>query len=82
MLSLATITNILAESPKLGATFNYNGLVTYVNLVRILQTDLLLYQGINKSKPPEHLPVSTHDFLKLCLGLDNKIAKLAWATLC
>jgi hypothetical protein len=36
---------------------------------------------VSENGPPKHLPVAFHDFFKLSLGLEDEIAKLAWATL-
>jgi hypothetical protein len=45
----------------------------------ILHLDLSSWK--NTEEPPANLPVAVHDFLKMCLHLDDKTTKLAWATL-
>lgn len=80
-MDICTIARLLTDLPELTAALNYEGLTTYIDLVRLLQPDLSWFGNITTREPPEHLPVAYHDFLKLCLGLEDEIAKLAWTTL-
>lgn len=79
MVSFKTIASLLAEAPELDAALGYEGIVTYINLVHILHFDLSSWQDTDE--PPANLPVAVHDFLKVCLHLDDEMAKLAWVTL-
>jgi hypothetical protein len=38
-------------------------------------------QSSYRSHAPESLPIDAHDFLKLCLGVTDKVGKLAWQQL-
>jgi hypothetical protein len=75
-----TVAKVLANSPELSAALDYDGLITYVDLVRLLKPDLAHFVASEKA-PPEHLPISIHEFLKLSLGTEDETAKLAWDTL-
>jgi len=75
-----TVTKVLADSPELSAALNYDGLITYIDLVRLLKPDLIRFV-VSDNGPPEHLPISIHEFLKLSLGMEDETAKLAWANL-
>jgi hypothetical protein len=79
-MDLGTISRLFVDSSELNVAFDYKGLVTYVDLIRLLKPELTCLEE-PKNSPPEHLPIAIHDFLKLSLGLEDKIAKLAWATL-
>ncbi|KAF7967224.1 hypothetical protein HWV62_35097 [Athelia sp. TMB] len=81
MLPLNQIIKVLQDYPELGDALNYEGLVICVNLLRILQPDLSLYLGPDKTEPPEHLPLSMHDFLKLSLCIEDETCKLVWKAL-
>jgi hypothetical protein len=80
-MDFRTISSLLADSPELTAALDYEGLITYIDLVRILKHDLTRFSNSNGHSPPEHLPVAIHNFLRLSLNLDDEVAKLAWATL-
>jgi len=80
-MNFSTISKLLGESPDLSNALSYEDVVTYIDLVRILKPDLSCWQLSRQDGPPERLPVATHDFLKFCLGMEDKIAKLAWHTL-
>jgi hypothetical protein len=80
-MDLCTLITVLADSPELSAALGYEGLITYIDLVHLLQPNLSRSEYSDARQPPEHLPLATHDFLRLCLSLDDEMAKLAWATL-
>jgi hypothetical protein len=75
-----SVTQVIADLPELSAALDYDRLITYIDLVRLLKPDLTRFV-VSENGPPKHLPVAFHDFLKLSLGLEDKTAKLAWATL-
>ena len=75
-----SVTQVIADLPELSAALNYDRLITYIDLVRLLKPDLTRFI-VSENGPPKHLPVAFHDFLKLSLGLEDETAKLAWATL-
>ena len=79
-MDLGTISRLFVDSSELNIAFDYEGLVTYVDLIRLLKPELTRLKE-PKNSPLEHLPIAIHDFLKLSLGLEDEIAKLAWATL-
>ncbi|KAF7343017.1 hypothetical protein MVEN_01731900 [Mycena venus] len=63
------------------ASLSYDSMTTYVDLIRLLKSDLSAMQPPYRTEPPDSLPVNIHDFLKLSLGLTDEIAKLAWQEL-
>ena len=75
-----SVTQVITDLPELSAALDYDRLITYIDLVHLLKPDLTLFV-VSKNGPPKHLPMAFHDFLKLSLGLEDKTAKLAWATL-
>jgi len=50
------------------------------HIVCLLKLDLTCFV-VSKNGAPKHLPVAFHNLLKLSLGLEDKTAELAWATL-
>jgi hypothetical protein len=79
-MNFYSVTKVIADLPELSAALDYDGLITYIDLVRLLKPDLTRFV-VSENGPPKHLPVAFHDFLKLSLGLEDETAKLAWATL-
>lgn len=71
---------MIAGLPELSAALDYDGLITYVDLVHLLKPDLTRF-AVSENGPPERLPISIHEFLKLSLGMEDETAQLAWATL-
>ncbi|KIM72850.1 hypothetical protein PILCRDRAFT_829561, partial [Piloderma croceum F 1598] len=47
----------------------------------MLKPDLTCWKLSDRDGPPERLPIAIHDFLKVCLGMEDDLAKLAWHTL-
>ena len=80
-LSTLASLRVLEASPELNRVLSYEGVITYIDLIRILKPDLNCWQPPHQEGPPEHLPLATHDFLKLCLNLEDELAKLAWHAL-
>ena len=80
-MDLCSLIAVLADLPELSAALDYEGLITYIDPVHLLQPNLSRSGYSDAYQPPEHLPLATHDFLRLCLSLDDEMAKLAWATL-
>lgn len=80
-MDFLTIAKLFADSPELNAALDYESLNTYLDLVRLLKPDLVYSAKFSSNEPPERLPVSVHDFLKICVGLQDETAKLAWAVL-
>jgi hypothetical protein len=75
-MDLSTISRLFADS-SLNIACDYEGLVTYVDLIRLLKPELTHLEE-PKNSPPEHLTIAIHDFLKLSLGLEDEIAKLGY----
>lgn len=69
---------LLASSPELASALKYEDLVTYIDLVSILKPKLGRWYGPYQDDPPERLPVNVHEFLKICLGMKDETAKIAW----
>ena len=80
-MDFCTISKLLGESPELNKALSYEDVVMYIDLVHILKPDLSRWQPSQEDGPPERLPFATHDFLKLCLNLEEETAKLMWHTL-
>jgi hypothetical protein len=80
-MDFGTLAKVIGESPQLNKALSYEGVVTYIDLIRILKPNLSHLLPSHQGRPPESLPLATHDFLKLCLNLKDKIAKLAWHAL-
>lgn len=81
-MKLGTIAKLLADTPTLNAILDLDDIITYIDLVQLLKSDLSLWIGCHQTEPPERLPLAVHDFLKLCIGLlDDEVAKLTWTTL-
>jgi hypothetical protein len=80
-MDLSTLARVLEASPELNRVLSYEGVITYIDLIRILKPDLNCWQPPHQEGPPERLPLATHDFLKLCLNLEDELAKLAWHAL-
>ena len=80
-MDFGTLAKVIGESPQLNKALLYEGVVTYIDLIRILKPDLSRRLPSHQGGPPESLPLATHDFLKLCLNLEDEIAKLAWHAL-
>jgi hypothetical protein len=80
-MDFLAIAKLLASSPELASTLKYEDLVTYIDLVGILKPKLSRWYGPYQDDPPERLPVNVHEFLKLCLGMKDETAKIAWDTL-
>jgi hypothetical protein len=74
------VTKVITDLSKLSTALNYDGLITYINLVHLLKPDLTHFV-VFENGTPKHLPVAFHNFLKLSLRLEDETAKLAWATL-
>jgi len=79
-MNFYSVTKVIADLPELSAALDYDGLITYIDLVRLLKHDLTRFV-VSENGPPKHLPMAFHDFLKLSLELEDEPAKLAWATL-
>lgn len=78
------ILSFSASSPSPGlmaSPLSYDSTTTYVDLIRLIKPYLSALQPSYPSGPPELLPVDVHDFLKLCLGMNDDVAKLAWERL-
>ena len=80
-MNFSTISELLGESPDLSNALLYEDVVTYIHLIHILKPDLSCWKLSDRDGPPERLPIAIHDFLKFCLGMEDKIAKIAWYTL-
>jgi hypothetical protein len=79
-MSLSDLAHTLVYTPELASVLSFDAAVKYVDLVRCLKPSLrLLLLSYDRDTPPT-LPVATHDYLKVCLGVTDDIAKLAWAT--
>ncbi|KAJ7464904.1 hypothetical protein B0H11DRAFT_2308663 [Mycena galericulata] len=65
----------------MASPLSYDSTTTYVDLVQLIKPYLSALQPSYRSGPPELLPVDAHDFLKLCLGMNDDVAKLAWERL-
>ncbi|KAJ6511673.1 hypothetical protein DFH09DRAFT_1100422 [Mycena vulgaris] len=61
----------------MAAALDYDSMTTYVDLIRLLKSDLTALQSSYHLNPPETLPVNVHDFLKLCLDMTDDMAKRA-----
>jgi hypothetical protein len=75
-MDFATIAKLLGESPELNKAFSYENMITYIDLIRLLKPYLRCLS--HNDLALERLPLATHDFLKLCLNLEDETAKLAW----
>ncbi|KAJ7113336.1 hypothetical protein C8R43DRAFT_961570 [Mycena crocata] len=62
----------------MAAHLDFDSLATYVELIRLMKPYLSAQQPYYRRGPPETLPIPVHDFLKLCLGLTDDIAKITW----
>ena len=71
---------MIAGLPELSAALDYDGLITYVDLIHLLKPNLTCF-AVSENGPSECLPISIHEFLKLSLRMEDKTAKLTWATL-
>ncbi|KAF8077601.1 hypothetical protein FPV67DRAFT_1614590 [Lyophyllum atratum] len=80
-MNLTELSSIINNNPEMASVLDYDGLVKYIHLIRLLKPTLSLFQSFRDSGPLETLPVNVHDFLKVCLGLEDEIAKSAWAAL-
>jgi hypothetical protein len=69
---------ILQANPELQDFFSYEATTKYIDLVQLLKPILSTLQVSYRPKPPLALPVNIHDFLKQCLGLTDRVGKLAW----
>jgi hypothetical protein len=81
-MNLTELAHILADTPELASVLNFDDAVTYVDLIRCMKPTLRLLKPSYHNDPPASLPHANHDFLKVCLGVTDDVAKLAWATFC
>jgi CxC5 like cysteine cluster associated with KDZ transposases len=77
-LKLQSLLDILNGYPMLAQTVLFDGLVTYINLIRHLKERIAWSQPCNVTKPPSHLPINIHQFLCDAIGKDNNTMKLLW----
>lgn len=80
-MSLLDIARALDSSPELTASFNYDTVTQYVDLVRCLKSTISLQEASFAVGPPESLSVPVHEFLQVSLSISDDAAKLAWAVL-
>jgi hypothetical protein len=79
-MNFTYLARILVDTPELASVLTFDDAVKYVDLVRCLKPSLRLLQPSYDNRPPAALPNAPHDFLKVCLGVTDEVAKLAWAT--
>jgi hypothetical protein len=79
-MNLLDIANRLAATPSLARVLSFDDTIKYIDLVRCLKPTITLLQPSSQTVSPETLSYNDHDFLKVCLGLTDDVAKLAWAT--
>lgn len=80
-MNLTELVSVLLVNPVIASALNYNSLVKYTDLIRCLKPTLCLLQNSYQTGPPEQLPTNIHEFLKVCITLDDDIARLAWRVL-
>ena len=70
--------SVLSDHPEVVGILNFNGCITFLELVQLLIPTLLLAQSIDEMSPLECLPLNVNELLKICLKLDHKGTKAVW----
>jgi hypothetical protein len=60
---------------------SFDDSIKYIELICCLKPTIELLQPASQTAPPDSLSYNIHDFLRVCLGLTDDVAKLAWTTL-
>ena len=60
-MNFYSVTKVITDLPELSAALNYDGLITYIDLVCLLKPDLTHFV-VSKNGPPKNLPTAFHDF--------------------
>jgi hypothetical protein len=79
-MNLSALSRMLADTPALASRLEFSDIVKYVSLVQCLQPVISLLLPSFNLDAPETLPHAHHEFLRVCMGLPDDIAKLVWTT--
>ena len=75
---LCKLLSVLSDHPEVVGILNFNGYITFLELIQLLKPTLLLSQSIDKTSPLECLPLNVHEFLNICLKLNHEGTKAVW----
>jgi hypothetical protein len=61
-MDFGTLAKVIGEPPQLNQALSYEGVITYIDLICILKPDFSHWLPSHQGRPPESLPLATHDF--------------------
>lgn len=77
---LSTLLEAVKTEPALG-NLDVDVLTRFIDLSRLLRTQISHLQPQYSIAPPPQLPVNMHEFIQLSLNIPDDTTKIAWAAL-